>query len=77
MSGDAARHEKRGRHLTPWSFACFGRFARRTKKKERLLVVYYAAKASEIIIIIIIKYLTKLNPSAEAVRNGCPGQLKN
>ena len=23
-----------------WSFACLGRFARRTKKKERLLVVY-------------------------------------
>ena len=22
-----------------WSFACLGRFARRTKKKERLLVV--------------------------------------
>ena len=24
-----------------WSFACLGRFARRTKKKERLLVVYF------------------------------------
>ena len=30
-----------------------------------------------IIIIIIITYLTKVNPSAEAVINGCPGQLKN
>ena len=29
------------------------------------------------IIIIIITYLTKVNPSAEAVINGCPGQLKN
>ena len=29
-----------------------------------------------IIIIIIIKYLTKVNPSAEAVRKGCPRQLK-
>ena len=29
-----------------------------------------------IIIIIIITYLTKVNPSAEAVTNGCPGQLK-
>ena len=28
------------------------------------------------IIIIIIKYLTKVNPSAEAVRKGCPRQLK-
>ena len=26
--------------LRAWSFACLGRFARRTKKKERLLVVY-------------------------------------
>ena len=30
-----------------------------------------------IIIIIMITYLTKVNPSAEAVINGCPGQLKN
>ena len=30
----------------------------------------------KIIIIIIIKYLTKVNPSAEAVRKGCPRQLK-
>ena len=36
-SGEAARLEleKQG-----WSFACLGRFARRTKKKERLVVVY-------------------------------------
>ena len=40
--------------------------------------MFYAAKASEIIMImIIIKYLIKVNPSAKAVRNGCPGQLKN
>ena len=31
----------------------------------------------KIIIIIIITYLTRVNPSAEAVINGCPGQLKN
>ena len=30
-----------------------------------------------IIPIIMITYLTKVNPSAEAVINGCPGQLKN
>ena len=30
-----------------------------------------------IIIIIIITYLTRVNPSAEAVINGCPGQLRN
>ena len=30
-----SRHQSRA-----WSFACLGRFARRTKKKERLLVVY-------------------------------------
>ena len=30
-----------------------------------------------IIIIIIITYLTRVNPSAEAVINGCPGLLKN
>ena len=30
-----------------------------------------------IIIIIIITYLTRVNPSSEAVINGCPGQLKN
>ena len=29
------------------------------------------------IIIIIITYLTRVNPSAEAVINGCPGLLKN
>ena len=29
------------------------------------------------IIIIIITYLTRVNPSAEAVINGCPGQLRN
>ena len=29
------------------------------------------------IIIIIITYLTKVNRSAEAVINGCPGQLRN
>ena len=34
-SGEAARLEKQG-----WSFACLGRFPRRTKKKERLVVVY-------------------------------------
>ena len=42
--------------------------------------MFYTAKASEIImmmIMIIIKYLIEVNPSAEAVRNGCPGQLKN
>ena len=30
-----------------------------------------------IIIMIIITYLTRINPLAEAVINGCPGQLKN
>ena len=30
-----------------------------------------------IMIIIIITYLTGVNPSAEAVINGCPGQLRN
>ena len=30
-----------------------------------------------IIITITITYLTGVNPSAEAVINGCPGQLKN
>ena len=30
-----------------------------------------------LILIIMITYLTKVNPSAEAVINGCPGQLKN
>ena len=30
-----------------------------------------------VIIIIIITYLTRVNPSAEAVINGCPGQLRN
>ena len=44
--------------------------------------MFYTAKASEIIMImimimIIIKYLIDVNQSAEAVRNGCPGQLKN
>ena len=29
-----------------------------------------------IIIIIIIIYLTRVNPSAEAVTNGCPGRQK-
>ena len=29
------------------------------------------------IIIIIITYLTRVNPSSEAVINGCPGELKN
>ena len=44
LSGEAARHEKRGRRLQSraWSFACLGRFARRTKKKERLLGVQNA-----------------------------------
>ena len=44
FSGEAARHEKRGRRLQSraWSFACLGRFARLTKKKERLLVVQNA-----------------------------------
>ena len=28
-------------------------------------------------IIIIITYLTRVNPSSEAVINGCPGELKN
>ena len=49
----AARREKRGRQpeekkepvsglqSRAWSFACLGRFARRTKKKERLLVVLH------------------------------------
>ena len=31
----------------------------------------------KIIIIIIITYLTRVNLSAKAVINGCPGQLKN
>ena len=46
LSGEAARRKKRGRaspvsrlQSRAWSFACLGRFARRTKKKERLLVV--------------------------------------
>ena len=30
-----------------------------------------------IIMIIIITYLTRVNPSAEAVIHGCPGQLKH
>ena len=30
-----------------------------------------------IIIIIITIYLTRVNPSAKAVINGCPGQLKD
>ena len=30
-----------------------------------------------IITIIIITYLTRVNPSSEAVINGCPGELKN
>ena len=30
-----------------------------------------------IIIIIIITYLTRVNPSSEAVINGCPWELKN
>ena len=30
-----------------------------------------------IIIIITTTYLTRVNPSAEAVISGCPGQLKN
>ena len=30
-----------------------------------------------IIMIIITTYLTRVNPSAQAVINGCPGQLKN
>ena len=30
-----------------------------------------------IIIIIKITYLTRVNPSSEAVINGCPGELKN
>ena len=30
-----------------WSFACLGRFARRTKKKERLLVVYINGRIYE------------------------------
>ena len=30
-----------------------------------------------IMIIIVITYLTRVNPSAEAVINGCPGQLRN
>ena len=40
----AAQEEKRASPVSrlqsrAWSFACLGRFARRTKKKERLLVV--------------------------------------
>ena len=40
LSGEAARREKRGRlQARAWSFACLGRFVRRSEKKERLLVV--------------------------------------
>ena len=42
LSGEAARREKRVRRASPvsrlqsraWSFACLGRFARRTKKRD-------------------------------------------
>ena len=37
--------------------------------RKKLLIII-------IIIIIIIIYLTRVNPSAEAVTNGCPGRQK-
>ena len=30
-----------------------------------------------LLLLLIITYLTRVNPSAEAVINGCPGQIKN
>ena len=51
--------------------------------KSALFITHCRSSArrflSEIIImiIIIITYLTRVNPSAEAVINGCPGQLRN
>ena len=32
---------------------------------------------SLLLILLIITYLTRVNPSAEAVVNGCPGQIKD
>ena len=44
---------------------------------KQLIIIIIIIMIIIMIIIIMITYLTKVNPSAEAVTNGCPGQLKN
>ena len=44
---------------------------------NRPLLSTRISRRNFIIMMIIITYLTRVNPSAEAVINGCPGQLKN
>ena len=44
---------------------------------NRPLLSTWINRRNLIIMMIIITYLTRVNPSAEAVINGCPGQLKN